>query len=204
MRGGIGVNVPAPEPDSGMMINVNMKSLNVDRWLALRQRDRRRAGSGSARRPRQRAPMARRGAAGMAQYVVPDTIGGRAGELIIGERKLDDVVVGVSHQNNSWQASIDSRQVTGYVTWNEAGQRPGPGQGDGAPGVARSFPSRPRPTRSRTCWSRARAPAASIPGLDIVAERFELFEQAVRPPGTGGQQCPGAGRARMAHRAACR
>ena len=127
MRGGVGVNVPAPEPDSGVMFNVNMKSLNVDQWMALGSAV---AGPVPAPAPAPVAaePMAASaGPQGLAQFVIADVMAGRADELIITERKLNNVVVGVSHQKSTWQANVDSRQASGYITWNE----PATGQGLG-------------------------------------------------------------------------
>jgi uncharacterized protein (TIGR02099 family) len=168
-RGGIGVNLPAPEPDSGMMINVNMKSVNVDRWLAAANDI---AGPSEGSKPG--AAEAGQGG-GMAQYVLPDLIGARAGELVIGERPLHEVVLGVSHQPGVWQASVDSRQVTGYVTWNEAQN----GQGMGK--VTARLASLDIPESSaaevKDLLESNKAGSAGIPGLDIVAERFELFDK---------------------------
>jgi uncharacterized protein (TIGR02099 family) len=168
-RGGIGVNVPAPEPDSGMMINVNMKALNVDRWLAAGAEI---AGPGAAS-PAEGA--AAGSGANMGQYVIPDTIGARAGELVIGERPLKDVVVGATHQPGMWQASIDSRQVVGYVTWNESPT----GQGLGK--VTARLASLDIPESSanevKDLLESNKGAGASIPALDIVAERFELFDK---------------------------
>jgi uncharacterized protein (TIGR02099 family) len=168
-RGGIGVNVPAPEPDSGMMINVNMKSVNVDRWLAAASEI-----AGPAETPSKASPEVGQGG-GMAQYVMPDLIGARAAELTIGERSLHEVVMGVSHQPGVWQASIDSRQVTGYVTWNEAQN----GQGMGK--VTARLASLDIPESSanevKDLLESGKNPGAGIPGLDIVAERFELFDK---------------------------
>jgi uncharacterized protein (TIGR02099 family) len=174
-RGGIGVNVPAPEPDSGMMINVNMKALNVDRWLAAAGEI---AGQGGAATPAA-APSAEGGNTGsganMAQYVIPDTIGARAAELIIGERPLRNVVVGATHQPGMWQASIDSREVVGYVTWNESPT----GQGLGK--VTARLASLDIPASAanevKDLLESGKGASASIPGLDIVAERFELFDK---------------------------
>ncbi len=170
-RGGIGVNVPAPEPDSGMMINVNMKSVNVDHWLAAASNI-----AGPSAGAGQAAAVADGGqGGGMAQYVVPDLIGARAGELTIGERSLHEVVLGVSHQPGVWQASVDSRQITGYVTWNEAQN----GQGMGK--VTARLASLDIPESSanevKDLIEAGKDPGASIPGLDIVAERFELFDK---------------------------
>lgn len=167
-RGGIGVNVPAPEPDSGMMINVDMKSLNIDRWLAAGAEI---AGSGSGADK----GAADAGGVSMAQYVVPDTIAVRAGELIVGERALRNVVVGVTHQPGSWQASIDSQAAVGYVTWNDTPT----GQGMGK--VTARLASLDIPESSanevKDLLESGKSAVAGIPGLDIVAERFELFDK---------------------------
>ncbi|MFC5550811.1 YhdP family protein [Massilia aerilata] len=172
-RGGIGVNLPAPEPDSGMMINVNMKTVNVDRWLAAANEIAGPSGASNAAAAASAAEAGQGG--GMAQYVVPDLIGARAGELTIGERTLHEVVLGVSHQPGVWQASVDSRQITGYVTWNEASS----GQGMGK--VTARLASLDIPESSaaevKDLLEAGKDPGAGIPGLDIVAERFELFDK---------------------------
>lgn len=169
-RGGIGVNVPAPEPDSGMMINVDMKSLNIDRWLAAGAEI---AGPGNGASTGSAA--AGEGGVSMAQYVVPDTIAARAGELIVGERALRNVVVGVTHQPGSWQASIDSQAAVGYVTWNDTPT----GQGLGK--VTARLASLDIPESSanevKDLLESGKSAVAGIPGLDIVAERFELFDK---------------------------
>jgi uncharacterized protein (TIGR02099 family) len=178
-RGGIGVNVPAPEPDNGMMINVSMKAVNVDRWLAAATEI---AGPNEVSNHAQAQSQAQSPVqldtgqgGGMAQYVMPDLIGARAGELIIGERPLRDVVLGASHQPGVWQASIDSRQVTGWVTWNEAQN----GQGMGK--VTARLASLDIPESSvnevKDLLESGKAGSTNIPGLDIVAERFELFDK---------------------------
>jgi uncharacterized protein (TIGR02099 family) len=164
-RGGIGVNLPAPEPDEGMMINVDMKSLNVDAWLATARAIAGEGESGSAA-----------GASGpnFAQYVLPTTIAARASELFVGERRMVDVVVGASHRGTAWQANIHSRQATGYLTWSE-------GQGQGVGKVTARLASLVIPESQaaevKELLESNRGASASIPALDIVAERFELFNK---------------------------
>ena len=168
LRGGIGVNTPAPEPDSGVMINVNMKSLNVDQWIAV-------SNSIAGPKGERAASAAPTGALNLASYIVPDVMAARANELIIGERKLAEVVVGASRQDETWQASIDSRQVSGHVTWAESPT----GQGVGK--VTARLASLVIPESSaedvKSLLEADRGAAATIPGLDIVAERFELFNK---------------------------
>jgi uncharacterized protein (TIGR02099 family) len=167
-RGGVGVNLPAPEPDSGMMLNINMKSLNVDQWLALGSELSGPAGKGGAGA----APGAAAG--GLAQYIVPDSLAVRAAELMVDERKLADVVVGASHQKGSWQANVHARQAVGYVTWDESPT----GQGLGK--VTARLASLVIPESAANdvkALLASEKPTASIPALDIVAERFELFNK---------------------------
>ncbi|MDB5935423.1 MAG: hypothetical protein JWQ01_2767 [Massilia sp.] len=168
VRGGVGVNAAAPEPDSGVMVNANMKSLNVDQWLTLGSEI---AGPGSGA---EGGASAAPSSPGLAQYVVPDVMAARADELIVGDRKLDNVVVGATHQKGNWQANIDSRQASGYVTWNEA---PG-GQGLGKVTARLSSLIIPESAAADVKdLLENKSATASIPALDIVAERFELFNR---------------------------
>ena len=167
LSGGVGVNVPAPEPDDGMTRNVLMKTLKVDQWVAI--------GSRIGRAKAEPAAPGAAPAVNLAQYVVPSVMAARAGELVIGERKLDNVVVGASHQGQSWQASIDSRQVSGHVTWDE-----GPaGQGLGKVTARLSSLIIPESSAAevKDLLEGPKTAASTIPALDIVAERFELFNK---------------------------
>jgi uncharacterized protein (TIGR02099 family) len=166
LRGGIGVNLPAPEPDSGLMVNVNMKSLNVDQWLHV---------GGAIAGPRTAPSKAGPEAPDLSQYVVPDLMAARAGELIIGERKLDNVVVGASHQKNNWQANIDARQVAGHVTWNESAS--GQGLGKVTARLASLIIPESAAADVKDLLESSKNAATTIPALDIVAERFELFNK---------------------------
>lgn len=200
-RGGIGVNAAAPEPDAGVALNVDMKALNVDRWLAAAAEI---AGQGtaptvaapapalatspatasatvpaSAAVPAPAGPAAATAGPGMAQYVVPDTVAGRAGELVVGGRTLRDVVLGASHLPGSWQVNVDSHQVSGYVTWNE--EKGGQGQGQSPGKVTARLASLNIPESSandvKDLLESKTSASAAIPSLDIVAERFELFNK---------------------------
>jgi uncharacterized protein YhdP len=167
-RGGIGVNNPAPEPESGLTVNVNLKSLNVDQWTRL-------GGAISSAPGGKPAAPGQSSASDLAQYVVPDVTAARATELIIGDRKLDDVVVGATHTKDNWQASIDSRQVAGYVTWDE-GPR---GQGLGKVTARLSSLIIPESAKAevKELLEGNQQSATSMPGVDVVAEHFELFNK---------------------------
>ncbi|NVD73333.1 TIGR02099 family protein [Duganella sp. BJB1802] len=164
VRGGIGVNTPAPEPDSGMAFNISLRALNVDSWLDFGNEI---AGKTDS------APSAADGA-DIAQYVMPDAIAARASELVIGDRKLENVVLGVSRLKTVWQASVDSTQANGYVTWSE----PSTGQGLGKV-TARlsSLVIQDSASKDVQDLLDGKSAAATIPALDVVVERFELFNK---------------------------
>jgi len=166
VNGGIGVNVPAPEPDSGMMIQASLKSLNVDDWIDLASEI-----AGSDSKP---AAQGAGEGADISQYVVPETMAARAAELIVAERKLDNVVAGVTHSNGVWQASIDSQQTVGYVTWNESPT----GKGVGKVTARLSsliIPESQAAAVKDLLESSTNAP--TIPALDIEVQRLEWFNR---------------------------
>ena len=165
LRGGIGVNAPAPEPESGMMLNVNLRALNVDNWLDF--------GDQVAGKPEPVKPGAS-DSTDISQYVLPDSIAARASELVVGDRKLENVVVGVSRQKSLWQATIDATQVSGYLTWNESPT----GQGLGKVTARLSSLIIPESAANDVQdLLDGKSAAATIPALDIVADRFELFNK---------------------------
>jgi uncharacterized protein (TIGR02099 family) len=170
LRGGIGVNTPAPEPESGMMLNVNLRALNVDNWLDF--------GDQVAGKPEPVKPpapgMPAADSADLSQYVLPDAIAARASELVVGDRKLENVVVGLTHQKSVWQATIDATQVAGYLTWNESPT----GQGLGKVTARLSSLIIPESAANDVQdLLDGKSAAATIPALDIIADRFELFNK---------------------------
>lgn len=169
LSGGIGVNLPAPEPDSGLMINASLKSLNVDHWIEL-------ASDIAGNEPRAAAPAGTAAAEGgdVSQYVVPETMAARASELIVGERKLDNVVVGTTHSKGVWQASIDSQQAVGYITWNESPTGKGVGKVT-ARLSSLTIPESQAAEVKDLLESSTSSP--TIPALDIEVERLEWFNR---------------------------
>ena len=166
--GGIGVNAPAPEPDSGLHINANLRTLNVDAWRTLV------ASIVGADKPKDAATatVAVDSGPDLAQYLEPDVMAARATELIVGGKKLDNVVIGVSRQKNIWQANIDAAQASGYVTWAEAANGRGLGK------VTARLSSLTIPPSARAEVSdllEGKNNATQIPALDIVAENFQLL-----------------------------
>jgi uncharacterized protein (TIGR02099 family) len=162
VRGGIGVNMPPPQPDSGVSANVSLKSLNVDEWRAVTN------GTG----PTAAAASTSTSSSGaLGVYFDPEMVAARATELIVAGKKLDNVVVGASHEKGLWQANIDAAQVSGYVSWLQSKSGLGLGR------VTARLSSLIIPKTATADVSdilEGKTESAQIPGLDIVAENFEL------------------------------
>lgn len=169
VAGGIGVNVPAPQPDSGLVVNVSLRALDIDAWRS--------ATASIVEAPA--APAAVPGAVpvggdrlNLEQYFSPEVLAARATELRIANKKLDNVVVGASHQDGVWQANIESVQVSGYLSWAES--RSGRGRGRVTARLT-SLIIPPSAAGDVSDLLEGKGVATQIPALDVVAENFELF-----------------------------
>ncbi len=163
LRGGIGINAPVPEPDSGVAVNLNAKSLNIDAWNsltgALNDQATAKAGDESA-------------LSGLAQYAEPNLVSVRANQLILLGKTLDNVVLGASYQKNVWQVNVDSKQASGYVTWNASPSGRGLGK------VTARLSSLIIPQGGESDVGEVlegKGSSTQIPGLDIIAEDFQLL-----------------------------
>lgn len=168
MRGAIGVNMPATLPDSGVIINANMRSLDLDAWQrALNSLGAPQSGKVSA--------FGANGPASgpsVAQYLNPDVLAARTDTLFVMGRRLDDVVVGASSEGDTWQANIDSRQASGYLTWRQSQS----GEGLGRVTARLTSLVIPESTASRVdALIEGDDASIQMPAIDIVAENFELF-----------------------------
>lgn len=166
VRGGIGVNTPAPEPDSGLSASVSMRSLNIDDWMQMT--------SSLNAIGAQKQPGETSEALNISQYVEPTQLAAQATELYLMGKKLDQVVVGASHDKGTWQANIDSTQVAGYLTWIESSSGRGLGK------VTARLTSLIVPKTATSDVKdllEVKDTATEMPALDIVADHFELFDK---------------------------
>ncbi|KQQ47111.1 hypothetical protein ASF61_00140 [Duganella sp. Leaf126] len=174
VRGGIGVNTPAPEPESGLTFNISLPAINADAWLDFGKAV---AGEGGSSNPGSSATSGgtATGDADFSQYVVPNAIAARTSELLVGARKLQNVVAGVTRHRGVWQANIDSTQANGHLTWSE------PSTGHGLGKVTARLSSLVIPASASNevadLLDGKGSAAATIPALDIKIDRFELFNK---------------------------
>ena len=158
IKGGIGVNAPAPEPESGLSAHFELDSLNISDLQKLLPDSVNKSTANSS--------------AGLdiSPYLVPDVIAANAHELIVMGKKLDQVVLGASHQNATWQANILSKQIAGYVTWDNAQ--------NGLGKVTARLNSLIIPNTAANDvveLLQNKEALTAIPALDITADNFELF-----------------------------
>jgi uncharacterized protein (TIGR02099 family) len=155
-------------PASGVAASVAVKKLDVDAWQGVLARF-------------QGDPAPRLGApAGAAAPLVFDSSGGagyvptaialRVGDLGLGPRRLANVTAGLSQQADLWRANVDADELDGYVEYRPARR--------GAVGAGRVFARLSRLSlpkgEAEHVESLLDEQPASIPGLDIVVDDFEL------------------------------
>ncbi len=168
VSGGIGINVPAPMPDSGLSAYFELASLNIEELQALLP-DKSAAGE-PTKVSESKLVESARAEIDLAQYLELDEIAARSTELTLMGKKLDQVVFGASRNNGVWQANIDSRQITGYLTWNNTDH------GLGNATARLSSLIIPESAGSDVVdLLQNKNIHTSIPGLDVIADNMELF-----------------------------
>ncbi len=160
------VDGPMSLPASGVSATVALKRLDVDAWeTALR----RLSGDASGGASPASAPLVF-DAAGGTGYI-PDTIALRVGDLDTGARHLTNLTAGLSQLNGLWRANVDAREMAGYLEYRPA--RRGGGAVAGRVYARLSRLSLPKGEEERV-ESLLEEQPASVPGLDIVVDDFEL------------------------------
>lgn len=158
IRGGIAVNAPMPDPEFGLNANVDLPALNVDDWKSILS-------------PSVSGNSATSASVDLSPYIEPDVVAVRTNELQVIGKKVENVIVGASRQRGNWQANLESSQVSGYLTWS------------GATGAQNIGNISARLSRLIIPQSAAgdvsdllegKNITSQIPGLDIVADDFEL------------------------------
>ena len=162
-NGGTGGSMAMPA--NGVAATVTLKRLDVDAWEAALHR----LSGDTASAPSTSAPFVF-DAAGGAGYV-PDTIALRVGDLAAGSRHLTDLTAGLSQTSGLWRANVDAREMAGYLEYRPARRDGGAAAGGVYARLARL--SLPKGEEERVESLLDEQPA-SVPGLDIVVDDFEL------------------------------
>jgi uncharacterized protein (TIGR02099 family) len=150
-RGVIGVGERAPLPASGLLLQIALPRLDADRWLTLLDAD----GGGSSAGPRASGATA------------PDLLNARVRQLTIANKSLANVVLGATRgADGAWQMNVESDHVSGALTWR--------GSAAGSRITARLARLSIPDTQREQVTALLDAQAAEVPGLDVIAENFEL------------------------------
>ncbi len=169
-RGVLAFNSEAVLPDQGLSLHVATKQFNLDEWRKVVGTEPRAEDlSGlKAAAPESLTP------SGFAQYCEPNVFSLVTDELIIFGKKIEKLVIGASRQAGLWQSNVDSRQVSGFLTWNGVDDKKNAGQ-------LRARLSRlfiPKSAASDVGdLLEAKNTTQHIPNLDVQAEHFELFDK---------------------------
>jgi uncharacterized protein YhdP len=124
----------------------------------------------------------------------PNVLAVRATELLIVGKKLDNVVLGATYQKDKglWQANVDSAQASGHLSWNESS-----GQNPGTVTARLSNLSIPRSEATEVSGLlEGKSSTQQMPGLDVVADNFDLYNKklgrlellASNAPTAGGRE----------------
>lgn len=164
VRGGIGVNLPAPQPESGVALNMSTSTLNVDAWRAvITALSSESSGGGGSD--------AGTGGQELSSFFSPEIISLRTPHLIVAEHSLDNAVLGASRQRSGWQFNIHSEQAVGHAIWDDPWFERGAGK------FTAHFTSLVIPKSEASDVTEllsGKKTSRELPGLDIVADDFEL------------------------------
>lgn len=160
VRGGIGVNASPPLSDTGVAMSVNLSSLNLDAWRAVASAlSENAAGEGEGLPPS--------GAA----YLSPDSVNLRSKELTLAGRVFENVSVNASRMRSGWQVGIQSDEIVGRATWEDPLSEKGAGK---LSARLSSLKIEQGNTAEVTDLLGGKKSFTELPGLDIVADSFEL------------------------------
>jgi uncharacterized protein (TIGR02099 family) len=178
LRGGIGVGLEpgesVPLPDNGVAANINLATADLDAWQKVLSSPDSAAtaapASGTAATAPPSATTATGGNASSGTLLgyMPTQMAIRARELIVGGRKLNDVVAGGSRDGLIWRANIAATELNGYVEFRQPG---GAGAGRVYARLSRLSLGQASASDVETILDEQ---PANIPALDIVVEDFEL------------------------------
>ena len=169
MAVGLEAGESAPLPDKGVAANINLATVNLDAWEKVFSST---VGSGTSTAVQ---PSAQASTSALAQTYLPTQIAIRAKELLVGGRKLSQVVVGGTREGQTWRANMDATELNGYFEFSQAGLEGAGGAGGSAGRVfARLSRLRLGQSTANEVESILEEQPANIPALDIVVDDMEL------------------------------
>lgn len=169
-RGVIAFNAEPVLPDHGLSVHLDTKLFNLDEWRKITVLDQETGDPVSSKiNASDSAPLSV-----FAQYFEPQIFTLVTDELIVFGKKVEKLVIGASRQAGLWQTNVDSRQVSGFITWNGVDEKKNAGQ-------LKARLSRlliPKSAASDVGdLLEAKNTTQHIPNLDVQVDQFELFDK---------------------------
>jgi uncharacterized protein YhdP len=118
IRGSMSVGLDAgegtPEPSNAVAANINVDRLDVDEWSKFFS-SLQNSSVGTAAKVGVRAASNQH----VFDDLIPSTMAVRAKELIVEDRKFENVVIGGSREGSIWRANIEAKQLSGYLEYRQ-------------------------------------------------------------------------------------
>jgi len=160
-RGSLALNAEPVLQDAGLSVVLNTDEVDVDAWRPLLT-PKTVGEAGSPPISEAAAPSA----------LLPNYVSVVARTVRVADKLLHDVVFGASRVGGFWRANISAREVDGFLSWREPSQ----GQRLGTLSARLGRLEVPR-SRAREFEALFDAPPSELPGLDISAQEFVLFDR---------------------------
>ena len=177
IRGSIAVGLEPGEsavlPDAGVTANIKLASVNVDAWekvlsTTVGHSPFAASAQTSISPASPSSPLPASSALQLAQSYLPDKIALRAKDLMLGGRKLNNLVIGGTREGTVWRANLDSAEMNGYIEFSQSG----------AANAGRVYARLSRlslgPANASEVENLLEEQPANIPALDIVVNELEL------------------------------
>lgn len=163
VRGGIGIQSVPPEPVSGVEMKLRVAALNIDDWQRLMP----------SSATSQNTTVAGDTDLNVGRYFAVRQVDIKTGHLQWMGKILQNVSVLLRQQGNDWQADLQSEQITGQLKWSPGTQLADNGQ------ITAHFSHLriPASVAGESIPESANKGNEQLPGLDIVAENFELKDK---------------------------
>ena len=164
LRGSIAVGLEpgesSPLPEAGVAANIKLDNFNVDAWEKVFSST---VGSSPVA-----VSVAASGTAQQALSYLPNQIAIRAKELLVGGRKLNNLVIGGTRDGPTWRANLDATELNGYLEFRQ------PGSANAGRIFARLSRLSLAQSTANDVESILDGQPASIPALDVVVDDLEL------------------------------
>lgn len=176
-RGVVAMNTDPVLPEQGLAVHIRTPQFSFDDWRKLFGGQQEEVVTTFALSPElsQKPNAPELGAlSALAAYWEPQVLSLVTQQLTVLGKKLENMVIGASRREGQWQANVDSKQVSGFISWNDLQD----GKQAGKLNARLTRLAIPRSAASDVGdIFEAKQTAQHIPNLDVQVDQFELFDK---------------------------